>query len=140
LIGGGQHIDGRGSLFFFNDFDLANIKRFYVIEHCDINVVRAWQGHQYEQKWFYAVLGTFHLVVIEPDNWEIPSKQIIPQLFRLSESRPAILHVPGGYATGFRALENNSKLIVFSDKSLDESKIDDLRFDRDYWPDIWDIA
>jgi len=140
LIVGGQHIDERGALSFFNDFDMAKIKRFYIVEHCNRSVFRAWQGHQYEQKWFSVLLGAFQLAIVKPDIWEVPSKQIVPTAYRLSERVHQILHVPGGYVTGFCALESNSKMIVFSDKTLEESKLDDFRFDSNYWPRIGDIA
>ena len=53
LIKGEQFSDNRGSLNFFNAFDMSEIKRLYEIEPIDDHIIRAWQGHQYEKKWFY---------------------------------------------------------------------------------------
>jgi hypothetical protein len=53
LIRGDVHQDQRGVLRFFNDFDMSLVKRFYISENADSSIVRAWQGHQKEQKWFY---------------------------------------------------------------------------------------
>lgn len=135
LISGGNHKDDRGIISFVNDFRLDQVKRFYTIEHLDVNVVRAWQGHKIEQKWFYVVAGSFELFVVGPDHWESPSDDLEVNEFGLSEINSQILHVPGGYATGFRALEAQSKLIVFSDLTVEQSSNDNYRFEQCLWHD-----
>ena len=37
IISGGIHEDDRGKLVFFNDFDMSEIKRFYIIANASIN-------------------------------------------------------------------------------------------------------
>src|SRR6185437_9694496 len=114
LITGGQHIDERGNLFFFNDFDMKTVRRFYIIEPGDTNIVRAWQAHQKEQKWLYVIKGSFKIVVVKPDGWEKPSQKLFTKEIILKSDSNQLLHIPGGYANGFKALEANSKLMVFS--------------------------
>ena len=133
LIIGGQHIDERGKLSFFNDFDMEPVRRFYVIEHPDIKTVRAWQGHKVEQKWFYVIAGSFKVVLVLPDDWEKPSEKLSTQEFILKSTMNQVLHIPGGHANGFKALEANSKLIIFSDFSMADAGKDDYRFDKDLW-------
>jgi dTDP-4-dehydrorhamnose 3,5-epimerase len=133
LIQSGKHTDQRGTLSFFNELDLSEVKRMYVIEHPDISVVRAWQGHKKEQKWFFVTEGSFKVVLIQPDNWESPSADLSAQEFVLSSLQPAVLQVPGGFLNGFQALEAHSKMIVFSDASVEVSKADDYRFDKKRW-------
>jgi dTDP-4-dehydrorhamnose 3,5-epimerase-like enzyme len=135
LIKGDRHTDDRGTLSFFNDFDMAPVKRFYVIEHPDTTIVRAWQGHKIEQKWFYVITGSFKINVVKPDNWEKPSENIIVKEFILGSDTNQVLHIPGGYANGFKALEAHSKLIVFSDLSTADAGKDDFRFDKSLWYD-----
>jgi dTDP-4-dehydrorhamnose 3,5-epimerase len=135
LIQSGKHTDQRGTLSFFNELDISEVKRMYFIEHPDISVVRAWQGHKKEQKWFFVTQGSFKLVLLQPDNWENPSSDLAVREFVLSSIQPTVLHVPGGYLNGFRALEANSKMLVFSDATVEESKADDYRFDKDKWYD-----
>jgi len=53
--------------------------------------------------------------------------------FELNAAKPGVLHIPGGYASGFRALVPNSRMIVYSDMNLEDSKLDDLRFDKSFW-------
>jgi dTDP-4-dehydrorhamnose 3,5-epimerase-like enzyme len=135
LIQGGSYQDERGKLTFVNDFDLSQVKRYYIIEHTDASVVRAWQGHKKEQKWFQVLSGRFLVSVIQPDNWENPSENIEPETFILTATENKVLHIPGGFANGFKALEPNSRVIVFSDFSLEESVNDNFRFDSQLWFD-----
>lgn len=133
LIRGGIHQDTRGKVTFFNDFDMSLIKRFYIAEHFDDMVIRAWQGHKHEQKWFYVTQGSFKVVLVQPDNWESPSINLPHDEFRLTADSNEILHIPKGMVTGFRALEPSSKLMIFSDVTLTESINDDYRFDKNLW-------
>jgi dTDP-4-dehydrorhamnose 3,5-epimerase len=70
LIQGCKHTDGGGTLLFFNDFNVAPIKRFYVIEHPNTNIIRAWQWHKIKQKWFYVVAGSFKRVILHRITWD----------------------------------------------------------------------
>jgi dTDP-4-dehydrorhamnose 3,5-epimerase len=133
IIKGGEFEDARGKLIFFNDFDLTAVKRFYIIDHPDTEVVRAWQGHQREQKWFFVIEGTFKIVLVQPDNWENPSKELATEEFTLTSLEPQILYIPGNYANGFKALMPQSRIMVFSSFTVDESANDNFRFDKDLW-------
>lgn len=104
-ISGGQFHDERGTVSFINDFDMTPIKRTYVIHHSNIEIVRAWQGHKLEQKWFYSVVGSFLINVIQIDDWEYPSTDLIVTSHYLESRNPTVLYVPGGHVTGIKALE-----------------------------------
>jgi len=133
LIEGGKHSDERGTIAFINDFDLTNIVRFYRISHPSISIVRAWQGHQKESKWFHCNRGSFLIKLMKIDNWEEPSRDLVPQVFELKSSQSQVLYIPPGYASGFKALEKDSSILVFSDLTTEESKEDDFRFEKNYW-------
>jgi len=135
VITGGQHIDERGKLLYFNDFDMKPVRRFYIIEHTETKIVRAWQAHQKEQKWLHVIKGSFKIVVVKPDDWEMPSQKLFTKVIILKSDSNQLLHIPGGYANGFKALEVNSKLMVFSDFSIANAGEDDFRFDKDLWYD-----
>lgn len=135
LVNGGLHTDERGTLSFFNDFNMAPVKRFYVIDHPNTNIVRAWQGHKVEQKWFYVITGSFRINIVKPDNWESPSENIVVKEFILESATNQVLYVPGGYANGLKALKPHSKLIVFSDVSSADAGKDNFRFDKSLWYD-----
>ncbi|MFC4209922.1 hypothetical protein ACFOWA_01935 [Pedobacter lithocola] len=133
LIQGKIHTDTRGILRFFNDFDMSLVKRFYVTEQLDTSIVRGWQGHKKEQKWFYVVNGTFKLILVKPDDWENPSENLPFEEFILEASANRVINIPPGIATGFQALEQPSKMIIFSDLTLEESVNDDFRFEKNLW-------
>lgn len=135
LIVGGNHVDHRGALSFANDFNMDEVKRFYTIGHPDTATVRAWQGHKKEKKWFYVVSGSFHILVVKPDDWKTPSLDLDPDKFLLNEQSSEVLYVPAGYATGLKAAEINSKIIVFSDFTVEQSSNDNYRFDPELWCD-----
>jgi len=133
LIKGNIHIDHRGIVRFVNDFHFENVKRFYTITHPDTNIIRAWQGHKLETKYFYVTKGSFLINWIKIDNWEQPSKDLKINTHTLSDIQSEILIIPPGHVNGFKALEPDSTMMVFSDMSLEESKGDDFRFAVDYW-------
>jgi dTDP-4-dehydrorhamnose 3,5-epimerase-like enzyme len=132
-IHGGFHEDQRGRVSFVNDFDMTLIKRFYQINHPDTNIIRAWQGHKKESKWFYCVEGSFIINYIKPEFWfNIKGDETVERI-ELSNSNPQVLQVPYGFITGIKANIPNSILLVYSDFTLSESKLDDLRFDLNTW-------
>lgn len=133
IIRGGVHTDERGSLRYFNSFDLGPIKRFYVSEHPDVNIVKAWQAHKQEQKWFYVIAGSFKVVLVKPDDWNNPSENLEYKEFILNVDKNEVLSIPKGYASGFKSLSPKSKLMIFSDFLLKDSLNDDFRFDKGFW-------
>ena len=133
IIQGDTHTDHRGKIRFVNDFSFKEIKRFYVITHPEIDVIRAWQGHRIETKYFFAAKGSFLVNWIKIDDWRAPSKELEIRVKMLSDQHSEVLVVPRGHANGFRALEPHSELIVFSDKCLKDSLEDDFRYPADYW-------
>ncbi len=129
--------DERGKLLFFNSFDMREIVRFYEIAPADTLTVRAWQAHKDEKKWFYCLRGSFTVHLIKPDNLNNPSKIIGSEKFILDAEKPRILKIPGGYANGFKGMEEGSTLMVFSNFYLDESKEDDFRYPIEQWDVDW---
>jgi dTDP-4-dehydrorhamnose 3,5-epimerase-like enzyme len=126
-ITGNTHKDERGSIRFVNQFDMSRVVRFYCVEPADINLIRAWQGHKKETKWFYAVKGSFEVRTVKVDNWESIPNNAKQVKTTLSDQNSEILEIPGGYLNGFRALEWGSVLLVYSDFGVEESKGDDIR-------------
>ncbi len=133
VIQGGSHTDARGTLQFMNDLDMSLIKRFYVISHPDINVVRGWRGHRVEQRWFYVTDGEFAIQVVKIDNWSEPSKTASVETFILSANANQMLHVPSGYATLLKASVEYSKVVVFADYGIENARLDDHLWPSDYF-------
>lgn len=139
LIQGAVYEDPRGRLSFFNTFDLSAIKRMYQIEPASEDSIRAWQGHQVEQKWFYCTGGSFIINLVEIADFDHPDSHLKATQFRLTASNPQVLHVSGGNATGIKATAPNAKLLVFSDVSMTASQKDDFRFEPDFWKADWEV-
>ncbi|MDC3350520.1 WxcM-like domain-containing protein [Flavobacteriaceae bacterium] len=132
IIRGNSFTDIRGTICFNNSFDTKEIKRMYIIQNSSVNIIRGWQGHKVEQRWFSAVQGEFEIHLIEVDNWEIPSKDLQSIKYNLSSDKMNVLHIPNGYVSCIQAIENNSKLLVMADYSIDEIK-DEYRYDLNYF-------
>jgi len=137
LITGNCFSDDRGLLSFINDFSLKPIVRFYEIAPKNTSIVRAWQAHKNESKWFYCTNGAFKINLVKIDSFENPSDDLEIVSYNLNADKPQVLFVPGGYANGFKALNDNSKLMVFSDNDLETSQQDDVRFESNKWVKKW---
>ena len=135
IIRGGTFTDHRGTMRFVNAFDFPDVKRFYFIKHPDTSVVRAWQGHQFEKKYFYPITGSFIVAWVKIDNFENPSDDLIPEYHHLSAKNGELISVPKGYANGLKALETNSELMIFSDLNVEESIREKIRFPAEKWLD-----
>ena len=137
-IKAGLHIDDRGLLSYINDIEGFNVQRLYVIENHKNEFIRAWHGHEKEEKIFFPISGTFMLGTVRVENFSNPSSTSIPTKFILSAQSPTGIHVPGGYANGLMNLTPDAKILVLSNSSLESSKNDDFRLPFDFW-NIWEI-
>ncbi|MEO0572685.1 MAG: WxcM-like domain-containing protein [Bacteroidota bacterium] len=131
--------DHRGSLRFFNQFNMQEIVRFYEISPANTELIRGWQGHRIEKKWFYCTKGSFIINVVSMDDHETPSNSVIAAQYLLKESLPEVLFVPKNHATAIKAIKEDAKLQVYSNFTLEESKNDDLRFPLEKWTTNWEI-
>lgn len=121
-INGDIYRDARGELRFMNAFDMTRVKRMYAILP-EIGVVRAWQGHRLETKWFHVAKGSFRVkTAVFDDTARI--QEII-----LSDKQIRVVEIAPGHFNGFEALEPGSILVVFSDLLVEESRADDYRLD-----------
>jgi dTDP-4-dehydrorhamnose 3,5-epimerase len=139
LIAGGLAVDDRGSLSFINDFDFAGVKRFYLVSNHRQGFIRAWHGHKKEAKFVFVASGAVVIGAVKIDDWDLPAKDLPIKRFVLSEDKPAILHIPAGFANGFMTLTEDARVFFFSTTSLEESQGDDFRFDARLW-DCWQVV
>lgn len=138
IIAGGFSSDSRGRVTFVNDFNFKNITRFYQIENSRLHAVRAFHGHLKEAKYVYVASGSILLAVVPIDNPKSPNKK--NKVFRilLNAENPRIVHIPAGYANGFKSLKKDTKVIFFSTSTLSQSIKDDFRYPADYWgKNVW---
>jgi len=127
--------DRRGQIASVNNLSFDQIKRTYILHHPDTSIVRGWNGHKHEKKWFYCHRGAFTLKLVAIDNWEKPGKDLKIDTFNLNSNTSEIICVPSGYASSIKAEIPDSILQVFSDKTFAEaiSEKDSFSFDSDYF-------
>lgn len=133
FIQGGIAKDHRGQIRFVNDFDMEEVKRFYVIKNVDTDFVRGWRGHRIEKRWFYVLSGSFLVSIVRVNDWENASRNlpVENQILKADDSR--LLHVAEGHCTAFQAMEKDSELLVFANFSIENSKNDDYTWPIDYF-------
>lgn len=125
--------DERGVVVFANQFDISSYRRCYHITHDKTCVIRAWQGHMNESKAFWVTKGSFLLQWIAIDSFKNTDKNLNAESVILNFESPQILILPGGFANGLQAVENNSSLMVFSSLSVENSREDDYRWENNYF-------
>ncbi|MCD8538421.1 MAG: WxcM-like domain-containing protein [Leadbetterella sp.] len=130
---GGSAKDHRGEIRFVNDFDMTQVKRFYIIKNTNNEMVRGWRAHKIEQRWFYVLFGAFELDLVKIDNWECPSPNLPVERKILKVENYQVIHVPVGYGTAFRAIEEGSELLVFADRGIEHAPEDDHTWPSDYF-------
>ncbi|MBE0650616.1 MAG: WxcM-like domain-containing protein [Bacteroidales bacterium] len=135
LIEGGFFVDERGELEYVNDFDLSSIKRMYIIRHPEKKIIRAWQGHRVEHKYFKCIKGSFVVAWKKVDDFSKPDDQNKVEFVLLKKKINQVLSIPPGYVNGLKALEDNSEILIFSDRYLKESGDDQIKFEKDLWFD-----
>ena len=151
VVAGGIAVDDRGVVRFVNDFDFkaAGIRRFYTLMNHEVGYVRAWHGHKKEAKWCSVLSGSAIVCAVPLDEFNTNRSYFNTDSwllkhpfhrFVLSAANPQILHIPAGYANGFKALEPNTMIVHFSDMAIGESDDDDVRFPANALPmDCWEV-
>ena len=132
-IEGGSKADERGTVRFVNDFDMAEVRRFYLVENAPDRPFRGWIGHRVERKWFCCLSGSFRIHLVEIEKMEAVTGTEVVESFSLDADRPSVLAVPGSYAIGIESMEPGARLIVFSDRLLGELADDTWRWPKETW-------
>jgi dTDP-4-dehydrorhamnose 3,5-epimerase len=115
------------------------VRRFYTVSNHSASFVRAWHAHKNESKCVVVLSGAAIVGAVKIDDWASPSKDLPVERFVLTAQQPKMLKIPAGYANGFKTLLADTKLIFFSNKTLEECKDDDYRYEAHYW-EPWDIV
>ena len=128
-----KYTNHLGVLNHCNSLILSRYKRIYTILHPKTSNVRAWQGHPNEGKCFIPIRGKFLICWVKIDDFDNPSERLKAKSLILDASKKKIIEIPKGYANGLKALEPDSEVMVFSEFSLDDSLLDEIRFHSDLW-------
>ena len=101
-------------------------------------VVKAWHAHKKEEKYFFCVEGSCQISCVAVNNFKNPNKSSKIYSWVLSDQKPEIIFIPKGYANGSMNFSINTKILVFSSSTLQQSASDDYRYPFDYW-NPWSI-
>jgi dTDP-4-dehydrorhamnose 3,5-epimerase-like enzyme len=127
--------DAKGSLVakHFPDGFLA--KRTYSISTLLAGTIRAWHGHKIEEKILYFLKGSGIIAIVELDNFELPSENLVVERFLLNANENNWIYIPKGHAHGIGILTDGAEFIVQSNFAFSETPLDDYR----YPPEQWDV-
>lgn len=132
LLKGGNYKDDRGVLKYNNTFDASEVKRLYTISNAHENLIRAWQGHKVEKRWFSAISGKFLIRLIKIDNWLEPSKNLTVLQFKICSESLNVLFVPSGFVSSIQSLDSEGLLLAMSNYALGEIN-DEIRYSDNYF-------
>jgi dTDP-4-dehydrorhamnose 3,5-epimerase len=139
LLKGGLAVDDRGQVTFLNNLAKFEVKRFYIVSNHESGFVRAWHGHEREQKLAFVLQGAAMVKTMTMESYDRSKGIVFPsitkdnliaeyiQTFVLSANKPAALFIPRGYYNGFMTLTDDAQIMFLSDKTLEQSKRDDVR-------------
>lgn len=133
FIQGGFAEDARGRIRFANDFDMSQVKRFYIIKNKDIDLIRGWRAHRIEQRWFYVLSGSFVIDIVKIDDWEHPTQSALVEKIHLNDADHKVFHLSTGYATTIQATSENAELLVFGDYEIEHASKDDYIYPLNYF-------
>lgn len=115
-----RFVDDRGVLdALFNDDLPFTAKRAYFII-TPRGVIRGMHGHKAEWKALYVTAGHMKVVVSDMQLTHCNT-------FSLSDKLPQLLVIPNNLYHGFMSLSEETRVLILSSATLDESKKDDYR-------------
>lgn len=148
LLDRSKFVDDRGHfenipLFILDQTKAFEAKRVYICDNFQKGTVRGYHYHRYEQKIFVCLRGAVKFILlpggmmqfINPNEW-------VPETFVLSADKGKILFIPEDYANAWQSLTEDTILLGISDRTIKESKDDDIRLDPtlhhpEYWETKW---
>jgi dTDP-4-dehydrorhamnose 3,5-epimerase len=111
----------------------SDSKRAYIIKNHRAGIIRAFHGHNKEKKTFYVLRGAFKVIVIDMKSGEWKS-------FNITEKGNNVIKIPPQTYHGFVSLSDDSKLLIISNSTYEESINDDVRMPFDILgKEVWEI-
>lgn len=150
IVAGGIAIDDRGVVKFCNDFTFPDVTRFYTLENHQVGYVRAWHGHKMEAKYCTVLKGSALICCVPLTDFDeqidlttsgYDDTKVAPEIYRfvLSEHKPEVLRIPGGYANGSMALTDDALIVHFSTFTMEQQHGDDVRFPAAMFAEAWKV-
>lgn len=127
--------DDRGT-FCNMPIEKFKLKRVYVVKNFESGMVRAFHYHKHESKVITCIEGYIKLVLIRlgAEDSCVP-KEVTEYYLKEGDGKSII--IPLNVANGWQSLQPNSSILVFSDKTAQESMKDDVRYPANLYD--WEI-
>ncbi len=132
IFQGGTHTDFRGQLKYINDLSIDGVQRMYSVYHPDTSIIRAWQGHPTESKYYLVIKGIWLAAWVFMDD-TLPESSWKADYAFLREEYTEMIYLPPGYANGFKALVPDSIILCLSIPGNESETI--RRWPADTWLD-----
>lgn len=146
---GDFNVDDRGRVTYFNNFDPVknNIRRMYIVENHKRGQIRCWHAHEKANQFVTmlsgsAIIGAVKIDVLQSAIHNSKMENFDKSFFIkriISFDKPEILLIPNGWAQGAMTLTPDAKILYMSDKTLNEIKNDDHRFNSNLFRDMWEV-
>jgi dTDP-4-dehydrorhamnose 3,5-epimerase len=137
-IEGIRYVDDRGVLKAWHFPEKFEVKRVYTVCNWKQGFIRAWHGHLHEAKLIVVVQGAGMIACVPLDDPVSPNQNEVPLRFSLDAASTSGVFIPAGFANGLMSLTEDCEFLVFSNRTVEQSKGDDYRYDFDYWQ-AWEI-
>ena len=138
LIEGGLAVDDRGTVAFVNDFDLAPVRRFYVVSNHRQGLRPRLARSSHERKFVTVLRGLRPRLLRADRRLGRPFAGAAVSALRAFGAQPSVVEIPEGYANGFMSLTDDVSVMFFSSSTLEESHGDDVRYPARHW-DPWHV-
>jgi len=79
--------------------------------------------------------GSFEIKLIAIDDWDKPNPILECETFKLKSGNLDVLHIPSGYVSSIKALEDNSRLLLFADYFFNEVS-DEYGYELNYFENV----
>lgn len=104
--------------------------RLEIIDNVQLYELKAWYGCKHNSRWYTAHNGTFLFILVKIDNWKAPSYNLPTKEFIIKSGET--LHIPAGFAVGFKALDKQAFLECSIEKKYPEN-LDTYMYDKSRW-------
>lgn len=118
-------------------------KRVYTCSNFQQGLVRGFHFHELESKIFICIQGAARFILLKDCRLSEAAACADPYKFIISDKKEKAIYIPANYANGWQSLTADTILLGISNRTVEESRQDDWRFDpqrgglAQFWETEW---
>ena len=129
-------VDERGDSV-FDIFEASPMVGQVNIATMSKGVVKAFHRHHNQDDYFTCIEGRVLIIMFVPG--ELGSDRIFERVV-IGGKKPQVVKIPAGVFHGFKALDDNTKVLYYTTNKYDPKRPDEYRLEWDYFgKEAWDI-